>query len=215
MKMKVVFALVAILVSMGVTAQRGVSGVFTYKASISRPDTNLVMRSWKVKVFTNDTVVRVESETNALGNQVFIRHMELNKAYLLLQLDGNKFAIQTDLAENRNKADSSAPAYTFRKKLFGGKRVAGIKAKRYYILDNGQKEGYYCWFAKKIPNRYLEVYQDIPGLAVDYYLPSQDGLIHYELESFEEGAVNRDLFGVPSDYKRVTFDEFVRNYTSG
>jgi hypothetical protein len=153
--------------------------------------------------------VRVETQGGQFGTQVYIRHMMLNKAYLLLAFDEQKFAIQTDL-EKSHQADTVGPAYTFKRK-FGSKKIAGYKCKKYYILDKGSTEGYYCYFAKKLSNKYLEVYKDIPGLALDYYLPSQDGLIHYQLESFAKGAMDRDLFGIPSDFKRVTFEEFMNS----
>ena len=53
------------------------------------------------------------------------------------------------------------------------------------------------------------MYPEVDGLATDYYLPSPDGLIHYELTVFTEKPLNRDLFGIPSDYKKITFDEFM------
>lgn len=201
--------LLAPLVSL---AQEPVQGVFTYRASITHPDTNVVLKSWQVKIYTNDTIVRVETETDQMGQQIYIRHMELNKAYLLLHFNGVNYAIQNDLSQKAPQSDTVQPAYTVKKK-FGSKKIAGIRCKKYYILDKGMTEGYYCYFAKKIDNKYLEVYPEVPGLAVDYYLPSQEGLIHYELVSYVPGTVNRDLFGIPSDYKRVSFEEFVNLFS--
>lgn len=182
-------------------------GMFHYKASINYPDTNLVFKQWNVNVFTNDTVVRVETETGQFGNQVYIRHMAMNKAYLLLNIDGRKFAIQTDLTKEQEK-DTVAVKYTFKRK-WGGKTIAGFKCKKYVIFDVAQNETYIGYFAKKIPNKYLEVYREIPGLAMEYIIPTQDGLVKYELQSFQAGSQNRDLFGIPNDFKRVTFEQFV------
>lgn len=173
------------------------------------PDTQAVAKSWNVTLYTNDTVVRLETETQQFGVQVYIRNMNLNKAYLLLELDGNKYAIQTDLSK---KTDSIPKGYTVKKKL-GSKKVAGVKAKKYLVKDT-DTEGYYCYFAKKLSNKYLQVYPEVPGLAVDYYIPSQEGLIHYELVEKKDETVNRDLFGVPSDYKRISFEEFMRAFYS-
>ena len=202
-----------LLLALPVMAQKKpVSGSFIYKATIALPDTNVIIKQWEVRLFTNDTIVRLETQTDQVGDQVYIRHMELNKAYLLLSFDGANYAIQTDLEENRVK-DTVPPRYTITKK-HGSKKIAGIKCKKYYILDNGQTEGNYGWFAKKISNKYLEVYPEIPGLAVDYYLPTQDGLVRYELISYTPGPVNRDMFGIPSDYKKITFDEFVNMFAN-
>lgn len=198
--------LIALSCAPCVVGQQPLSGIFEYKATISLPDTNVVLKEWNVRVFTNDTIVRVETETQ-LGIQVYIRHMTLNKAYLLIDYGTDKYAIQTNL-ENQAKNDTLQPEYTIKRK-FGSKKIAGIKCRKYFIQDKNQPDGFYCYFSKKISNKYLEVYKDIPGLALDYYLPSTDGLIHYELKQFIITPVDPNLFGVPSDYKRITFDEFV------
>lgn len=188
-----------------------ISGVFRYSASLTLQDSTTAISTWKVVVRTNDTISRVETDTDVLGTQVYIRHMAMNKAYLLLEMGSEKFAIQTDLVK---KADTArlAPAYTM-KKLRGSKKIAGLKCVKYQITYPNTKP-FICYYAKKIPNKYLEVYAAIPGLAVDYYLPSEDGLMHYVLQSFEPGPLDRDLFGVPSDYKRITFDEFMHRFYS-
>lgn len=195
------------------SAQKPVSGMFLYKASVSSPDSASVLKQWAVRVYTNDTIVRVETETDNMGQQVYIRHMELDKAYLLIGYNGKNYAIQTDLAENRTK-DTVGPRYTVKRK-FGGKKVAGYRCRKYYVLDRGRSEGYYCYFAKQFSNKYLEVYPEVPNLAADYYLPSQDGLIHYELQNFTPELLSRDLFGIPSDYKRITFEEFIHLFPGG
>lgn len=207
--MKYFFCFAFLFCSFGSFAQ--LSGVFTYKASISLPDTNVIIKQWEVRVYTNDTIVRVETETAQLGTQVYIRHIALQKAYLLLSYNGTNYAIQNDLAE---KKDTLGPPYTFLKKRFGGKRIAGFKTHKYYVRYKDQTDGFYCYFAKKLPGKYLEVYQLVPGMALDYYLPSQEGLIHYELQKFEEKPLDRNLFGIPSDYKRISFDEFVNLFTA-
>jgi hypothetical protein len=198
-----------LLTSISGFSQSGFSGVLKYKASVMKPDTNDVWKSWGVTLYTNDTVVRLETETDQFGVQVYIRNMILNKAYLLLELDGSKYAIQTDLSK---KSDSISKSYTVQKKM-GSKKIAGVKAKKYLVKDENT-QGFYCYFAKNIGNKYLQVYPEVKGLAVAYYIPSQDGLIHYELTEKKEQPVNRDLFGIPSDYKRISFEEFMRVFYS-
>lgn len=177
---------------------------------VPQTDSTMATKSWGVRLYTNDTVVRVETETEQFGIQVYIRNMNLNKAYLLLELDGNKYAIQTDLSK---KSDSTvAKGYTVKKKS-GSKKIAGLKAKKYFVKDHNT-EGFYCYFAKKMPNKYLQVYPEVSGLAVDYYIPSQDGLIHYELLEKKDEKLSRDLFGIPSDYKRISFEEFMHIFYS-
>ena len=201
----VVACLVLVFFSFG---QKPLQGVFTYSATINFPESDSIYKQWKMMVYTNDTIVRVETETDYFGKQVYIRHMSLNKAYLLIETNGQKYAIQTDLLK-QDSAATKKQSYTVQKK-FGTKKIAGIKAKRYYIYEKDLKIGYEAYFAKKIPNKYLEFFKDIPGLGVDFYRPDEMGLVHYQLQSFIAGAQDRDLFGIPSDYKRVSFDQFLQ-----
>jgi hypothetical protein len=198
-----------LLIAFSGFSQTKFSGVLKYKATVMAPDTNAVWKSWNVTLYTNDTVVRLETETQQFGVQVYIRNMSLNKAYLLLELDGNRYAIQTDLSK---KTDSIKKTYTVKKKM-GSKKIAGLKAQKYFVKDENT-DGYYCYFSKKLGNKYLQVYPEVKGLALDYYIPSQDGLIHYELIEKRDEPVNRDLFGIPSDYKRISFEEFMRLFYS-
>lgn len=193
-------------------SQKPFHGTLKYKATVMVPDTNIVYKEWNVVIRTNDTIVRVETETEMFGNQVYLRNIGLNKAYLLIELNGVGYAIQNDLSKT---SEDKEEQYTITKAK-GKKKVAGLKSTKYHIVDRGgAQEGYDCYFTSKIGNKYLEVYQEVPGLATDYYIPSSDGMIHYQLVEAVEETVNRDLFGVPSDYQRITFDDFMNMFISG
>jgi hypothetical protein len=204
-EMKVIVLFVSIFFLFANSAQAQLSGMLVYQVDLLSADTMNPQNHWQVVVYTNDTMVRVETQGGPFGKQVYIRHMVLNKAYLLLAMDGQKFAIRTDLA---NKSKDTSLNYTV-KKLVGSKKINAIRCKKYKITDVGAPMGYVCYFAKKIPNKYIEVYQDIPGLALDYFLPSQNGLIHYQLVQYEAQVLDKNMFGIPSDYKKVTFEEFM------
>jgi hypothetical protein len=154
-------------------------------------------------VYTNDTLVRVESETGQLGPQVLIKHLILQKYYLLINYDDNKFAIQQNVPK-----DTTPSRYTFKKK-FGSKKIDGIKAKRVLVSTPSFDKPLEMWYYPKISPKYLDVLKGINGLPVDYYLQLEDGILHYTLEKIEFSEVNKDLFGIPTDFKKVSFDEFV------
>ena len=62
---------------------------------------------------------------------------------------------------------------------------------------------------KKYSPKYINTFEDFPGLPVHYYIITMDGVYEYKLISIEEMLPSKDLFGVPSNYKRVTFNEFL------
>lgn len=205
----IILLLVAFISDFSFT-QKPFCGVLEYKASLELPDSlKQFEKSWGVKIYTNDTITRIETETDQLGLQTYIRNIAKNKAYLLLELEGKKFAIQTHLNSSDTIKDRG---YTVKKKM-GSKKIAGLKCKKYWVQDKNTT-GFYCYFTKSISNKYLMVYPEVPFLAVDYYIPTNDGLIHYELVSIKRELVDRNLFGVPSDYEKITFEEFIHHYYS-
>jgi hypothetical protein len=210
--MRISLLLSFLFLSTALLAQKPFIGTLKYQATIMIPDTNIVYKQWNVTLTTNDTIVRVETETEMFGNQVYIRNMAANKAYLLINMTGQGYAIQNDLS----KKDSANPESQYLiKKVKGKKKIAGYKSQKYHVIDKGDSTGYDCYFTKKIKGKYLEVYKEIPYLATDYYIPSTEGLIHYELKEVKLEPVSRDMFGIPSDYKRITFDEFMNMFISG
>ena len=68
------------------------------------------------------------------------------------------------------------------------------------------------FFYKKLSNKYLNTFDEVPYLPVIYYVTTYDVILKYELVRISEYTPDRDLFGIPSDYERVTFDEFIDKY---
>lgn len=155
-------------------------------------------------VYTNDTLLRIENETDQLGKQVIIKHMILNKSYLLLKTPIANYAIQTD--HSTEKTDTFP--YIFKKKL-GKKKILGMKANKLAVSNVNFKEDMEFLYLKKFSNKYLNTLENFPGLPVKYYIATIDGIYLYELVSIEKMVPEKDLFGIPSDYKKVTFDQFL------
>ncbi len=164
-----------------------------------------------MNVYTNDTLIRIENETDRLGKQIVIKHLILNKSYLLLNTPFGKYAIQTN--HNEAKKDSILP-YSFKKKC-GRKSFCGIKANRSSVSHKGFVEPQTFYYFKQYASKYLNAFENCPGLPVLYYIPTDDGLFKYELVLMDNKLPEHDLFGVPSDFKRVTFDEFMKDMMQG
>ena len=184
--------------------QKGFSGRLV--CSIETTDTSMtqLFHERKMVMYTNDTLVRIENVTDQLGPQVAIRHLTLHKSYLLLNTAKGNFAIQTKFEE-----DSLKPSkYTYTKK-WGKKKIGGVKAKKLIVENKDFKEPLTFYYLKKVPSKYLDGFENFPGLLVEYYIPSEDGILKYSLVSIENDPTNHDLYGIPSDYEKVTMTEFV------
>ncbi len=181
-------------------------GMLEYEITPADTSKNNVSAITKMFVYTNDTITRTENFTNQLGQQVAIRHMEKQKSYLLLITDLGKFALKTDHSISDSIKKESQ--YVFKKKWFK-RKIAGEKANRMIVYHPDFKEPIEFLYLKKKPNKYLNIYTEIPGLLLKYSIVTADGILDYKLVNFKEYIPNKDLFGIPSDFYRITFDEFI------
>ncbi len=178
-----------------------------YKISVR--DTNLrkLVPDNAMRLYTNDTITRIENFSPQLGSQISIRHMKLNKSYLLLTVeDTMNFAIKTDLNDTDSLPKTSQ--YTYEKK-WGKKKMLGMRAKRILVSHPDFEEPIEFLYVKKYSREYLNTHEAIPGLLIKYSVSTPDGVLDYELVEMRSFMPNRDLFGIPSDYKKVTFDAFM------
>ncbi len=180
---------------------------------IEAHDTSLIdfLPNHPMTIYTNDTIRRTENYTDQLGEQIQIHHMGLNKTYILLNTPRGKYAIQNDL--NTQPKDTVPSEYTFKKKFFK-KKILGRKANRIIVNHPSFKEPIEFLYFKNISPRCNPIFEEIPGLLVKYSIVTIDGVLDYEMIRFNEYNPNHDLFGIPSDYKRISFSDFVEIMTS-
>jgi hypothetical protein len=167
----------------------------------------------QMSVFSIDSLVRIETPSPVFGNQAFVKHIVKKKSFLLISLDqSHNYAIKGDF----DKADSVVrdKKYYWKKK-FGSKKIAGIKSKKLRLTFKKSNKSFNCLYAKNISAKYLDAYNDFPGLPTEYYLETEDGILKYSLLKIEYTTPHYDLFGIPSNYELVTFDEFVNILTEG
>jgi hypothetical protein len=179
-------------------------GKLVYSIQIMDSSLRKIYPDKEMVIYTNDTLLRVENSTDQLGKQVLIKHMALNKSYLLLETPIDNYAIQTD--HSTQKVDSFP--YSFQKKL-GKRKIAGIKANRLMVKHAAYEKPMAFLYFKNTSNKYLNAFTNFPGLLVNYYVVTVDGIFVYSLKSMETMVPQHDLFGIPSDFKKVTFDQFM------
>lgn len=183
-------------------AQKPFVGKLVYSIEIADTSKSELFPTATMTVYTNDTLLRIETHTEALGDQVLIQHLIKQKAYLLINSPIGKFAIQVP------EANKSASKYTFVKGK-GKKVICALKSERLIVKHpdvTGDMEFYYT---KSISSKYLPGFENFKGLLTDYYTVTQDGVYHHKLVECTPQPVPHDLFGIPSDYKKVSMSDFV------
>jgi hypothetical protein len=179
-------------------------GTLVYEVTnLDRPeDTPLEMI-----VFSLDSLVRIETPSPVFGAQIFIKHIPRKKSYLLISLsETDHYAIKDDF---KNSDSSKIQVKYIWKRKWGKKTIGGLNAKKVKLTLLKSNQSFDCYYSKEFAAKYQDAYQDFPGIPLEYYVETEDGIIKYILKKHNKIAPNYDLFGIPSNYNRVTFDEFV------
>jgi hypothetical protein len=158
----------------------------------------------KMFVYSNDTLIRIENNSSVVGVQTLIKHLYLNKSYLLINSPIGKIALQS----NQLTQATDSLNYSFIKKR-GTKKFAGLKAKKLVVRVKKINTDFDFYYIEKINGRYLNNFSSFPGLPVLYYLATPEGIFKYELKEIDYHLPAKDLFGIPSEYKKMSFDAFI------
>ncbi|SFT51713.1 hypothetical protein SAMN05216474_1026 [Lishizhenia tianjinensis] len=153
-------------------------------------------------IYAKDSLVKTDNFTR-LGKQSYLKHILKNRAYTLMNFQGNKLALQSIPDSTKVEADK----YTFFDRD-ESKEIAGLKANLVEVKIKGQKEPYEMWYTSEISHDYSEAIPGMKGLPVVFTLVIGEEELTYTLIEAERKTMDRDHFGLPSDYKVITTQEF-------
>jgi hypothetical protein len=189
------------------SAQTNFTGEIIYEVKMMDTSLQQIIDNREMFVFTNDTLSRIVTQNDALGEQVTIKHLAMNKSYLLMTMVGKKLAIQTNQSEDSTK---NIPAQ-FKYKWFGKKKINGYVLKKATVYREDLKEKTTIWYFRDIRPDILDMYIGIRGLPADFYIGTIDGVVHYSIKSIENKPVAKDMFGIPSDYEKIKLEDFMKH----
>ncbi|HLU86761.1 MAG TPA: hypothetical protein VKZ44_03330 [Taishania sp.] len=190
-----------------VFSQKQFEGVLTYQIEIADTSLRSFYPSSIMTIYTNDTLLRVETKTENLGDQILIHHFQKNKGYLLIQTALGKYAIQ--IPEDTTHTQK----YTY-KKTRGKQEILGLKSKKLLVKTKNHDAPLTAFYHKKISAKYIPGFDYFPGLVTSYQVHTNDGIYNHTLIAIERKKVDKDLFGIPSDYTRISMSDFVDLMTS-
>ena len=153
-------------------------------------------------VYAKDSMLRIENFT-AIGKQIYIKHIPKNRAYILMDIHTKKVAIQTFPEDAPNKGK-----YQF-KKAKGKSELFGQKVKSIKVELPDIDSVFVMKYFTEISPVYSEALPGIPGLPAEFTLFSGGIFIDYKVISLEQKEISIDLFGIPSDYEKMTMDQFI------
>ena len=180
------------------------SGELTYEIErVDKKDTN---RTFMI-IYAKDSLLKVVNFNSNSGKQQLIKHLRLNRSYILLETLKQNFAIRT----NEHLVIDSIENYTFKKQM-GMRKIAGIPVKKLLVNHKEISEAVTFYYTKSISAKYANVYKNLPGLPLLFYIPTKDGLFKYTLKELKNNNPPLELFMIPKGYKIVSFEDFSNEF---
>jgi len=180
------------------------SGELTYEIErVDKKDTN---RTFMI-IYAKDSLLKVVNFNSNSGKQQLIKHLRLNRSYILLETPKQNFAVRT----NEHLVIDSIENYTFKKQM-GIRKIAGIPVKKLLVHHKEISEAVTFYYTKSISAKYANVYKNLPGLPLLFYIPTKDGLFKYTLKELKNNNPPLELFMIPKEFKIVSFEDFSNEF---
>ena len=180
------------------------SGELTYEIErVDKKDTN---RTFMI-IYAKDSLLKVVNFNSNSGKQQLIKHLRLNRSYILLETPKQNFAVRT----NEHLVIDSIENYSFKKQM-GMRKIAGIPVKKLLVHHKEISEAVTFYYTKSISAKYANVYKNLPGLPLLFYIPTKDGLFKYTLKELKNNNPPLELFMIPKGYKIVSFEDFSNEF---
>jgi len=180
------------------------SGELTYEIErVDKKDTN---RTFMI-IYAKDSLLKVVNFNSNSGKQQLIKHLRLNRSYILLETLKQNFAVRT----NEHLVIDSIENYTFKKQM-GMRKIAGIPVKKLLVHHKEISEAVTFYYTKSISAKYANIYKNLPGLPLLFYIPTKDGLFKYTLKELKNNNPPLELFMIPKEFKIVSFEDFSNEF---
>jgi GLPGLI family protein len=197
--------LLSLFITSGFSQKKGsFSGELTYEIErVDKKDTN---RTFMI-IYAKDSLLKVVNFNSNSGKQQLIKHLRLNRSYILLETPKQNFAVRT----NEHLVIDSIENYTFKKQM-GMRKIAGIPVKKLLVHHKEISEAVTFYYTKSISAKYANVYKNLPGLPLLFYIPTKDGLFRYTLKELKNNNPPLELFMIPKEFKIVSFEDFSNEF---
>ena len=91
---KSIFFVYLFVTSFVMFAQKPFQGVLVYNVYLQDTSLHSIFPPEKMILYTNDTLLRIETQTHLTGQQTQIRHLQKQRSILLLDSPKGKYGIQ-------------------------------------------------------------------------------------------------------------------------
>lgn len=150
---------------------------------------------------------RVEQKT-AMGDQIVITNSKTGASTLLLNMMGQKMAIQIN-AEDDINTSTNKPSINY---INESKTIAGYKCDRatYTVFDEQQQDSVQVdvFYTDKIAASYNAQFKYLAGFPLEYTINTNGMAVTFLAKDISDEKLSNKLFIVPDDYEKLTLEDF-------
>lgn len=196
-----------------VQAQKSFEGIVVY--DITYPESDLeqdIMAMLPDKMTTRISGTYKSNETlSAMSNQVEITNSEDMSRIILIDVMGQKFAIESTKEEiEKENAETGDPVIQY---LDDTREIAGYTCKKALVTtkdDRGKEHEMEVYYTEELitDDLFFEgKLRNLKGLPLEYTITTDQMKMVFTASEIKKGGVKKKDFEVPDDYKYVTEDE--------
>lgn len=162
---------------------------------------NMVIGKNKSKVIQN----------TMMGSQIVISDTKANTSVLLMDMMGQKMAIDLPAPTEEELKDEKKPKYKYDDK---SKKIAGYKCKHAIMTiedENGEEQEMDVYYTEEIPSSANDKLKGLKGFPLEYTINSQGLTMVVTAKSVKKEKVTASEFEIPEGFSKMTMEEFKKN----
>jgi len=208
MKINYLFATLFLFMSFTLFAQKPFEGKIVYKIDYpALPDEMKGMEGMLPKetiVYTKGTKSRTET-ASLMGNQVVISDAKKDYGVVLMDMIGQKMAIEPTAEEMKDAKDRNDKMTV--KYLNETKTVAGIKCKKAIISAADEEFPLEVYYTEEYSNYNANDMKQLKGMPLEYSIKANGLEMRMVAQSVTAEKVADSQFEIPADYQKMTSKE--------
>ena len=151
---------------------------------------------------------RVEQSMGMGMSQVVITDIKNESGTLLMDMMGQKMAVsmsKEELEKMEKKGADKKPEFKYSDSET--KEIAGYKCSKATVSMEGVGE-MEIYYTKDLPAGASKQFEGLKGFPLEYTVDSGQFKVKMTAKSVAKEKLDKSLFEIPSDFKKMTFDEF-------
>jgi len=213
MKFNYLLSALFLLVTVTLSAQKPFEGKIVYKIDYpSLPEEMKGMEGMLPKetiVYTKGTKSRSET-ASLMGNQVVISDSKKDYGVVLMDMIGQKIAIEPtaeEMKDSKERSDKMVVKY-----LNETKTIAGIKCKKATITSPDEEFPLEVYYTEEYSNYNTNDMKQLKGMPLEYSIKANGLEMRMVAQTVKAEKVADSMFEVPADYQKMTSQELEKMF---